>query len=184
MSQWLPTWWFDRSLIEKLMLLLAALAVPLMCIRHKNWQKIEIIFGVLLIAGLLFWLMTAPALRFQFATIAFLIVITGRTLVLWLIGSNNLIMQRALLLLVLSYVIYTNREFVFSPMQFLQYAWKPPLVEPIPPDEKQQFQLGDHQYVVPGRSPWCRYNTFCTPWPNPQLTPRGNNIYAGFRIKQ
>jgi hypothetical protein len=68
LQEWVPMWWRNRSLADKVMLLLALLSLAVFCVRlvkiFKTANLRIVICLVSLLAGSVFWALTAPDPRF------------------------------------------------------------------------------------------------------------------------
>jgi len=85
--QWIPTWWTQNEPAEKVILGTLVLAVVLLALFRKRLLGKASFESKLVLAisaaGILFWFITAPAMRFG---VGFIITFTG--LVLYLSGTN------------------------------------------------------------------------------------------------
>lgn len=178
LQAWLPAW-FDRQSLVQRPLIVGAFLSP-MVLAFKEGRKYLVPFAVYY-AGVLFWILTAPSLRFGygflFALLAFalavLLVLMGR----WLKESGRSSLHAvasALLIAVLGYLLVSSFDPATLPQRLL-------LPEDYLNIRTVSCPVDGLQVYCASAYRQCGYESFpCVPAIPPGLQARGDQLQDGF----
>lgn len=185
-NEWLPGWWRNQSIADKMILVLLLLSFPVAflnlraLIRLPGQMKIALLTAL---AGMIFWFLQAPDPRFGFGFILAFVAMTGILVLLNLPATGAIFKKLTLILTLLSgiticsYAIYRSIYF-FSPRQLI----KPLGIEDTP---YSSFNCDKIRFHKP------KENEPCGDQPVPCVTTdscnyfklRGSKLSDGFRAK-
>ncbi len=197
LSEWLPLWFSDRTVNQRLILLLAAVS-PLgmagvgLLARVKKWNvagqpSLWIATYLLVLAGALYWLFNAPDLRFGYGWVILLIALPLAALISRLaqgLSDKKAVLINALLLsgLLLAQLWFLAASFesrTFNQRWLLPLDYPLHATFPCPLENGTVLCAGEESYTQ------CYYYPFpCIPKPIEGIEMRGTDWGDGFRHSQ
>jgi hypothetical protein len=189
LTRWVPEWWRAQQAISRQMLagvglgscawLVLSLAGSLRPGKMSAAVRRYAIPYLVGWAGITYWFVSAPDIRFIYGFLAILLCLLAAPLVLWLLVRLRrfaipLIAAAFLLLLLYQvYGVYQMRS---------QIRWRFPA--DYPAAEVASYPLGQFDTSTPATGNQCWYAPLpCTPTPNPDLRMRGASLQEGFYYK-
>ncbi len=181
-GEWLPTWWQQRSIADKTIMILFIISLIAVLLSIKKLARsgfIPILILLTMLAGIIFWLINAPDPRFGFgsligfmAAMAYFILKEKEIL----IGKNVLI---SLLL------ICSATTFAYTGYRLLNFFNKDQLVTPlgIEKNEYHTFDCNGIKINSPIKSDFGITPIPCTDLDCEKFSPRGNKFEDGFKAK-
>ena len=182
-AEWLPTWWQDRSIADKIIMIVLVLSffIALLSIKKILLSGfIPLLVLVMLLTGIIFWFVNAPDPRFGFGSILGFIGVVSYLVFKEkeiFIGKN--VLSVTLLIVTASIVAYTG-------YRFINFFSKDQLLIPLG-IEKTEYKTFDCDGIKIN-SPAANKELGITPVPCTDLdcvkfSPRGNKVEDGFRAK-
>jgi len=183
LTEWLPTWWQNRSTADKTIMLLLILSIIIAFMSIKKISRsgfIPILAVLTMLSGIIFWFVNAPDPRFGFGSILGFIGVVSYIVFKEkeiFIGKNVLIaILSAATLLILAYTGY----------RFMNFFSKNQLITPLG-IEKNEYHTSECDGMKVN-TPVVGKDFGITPVPCTDLdcekfSPRGNKIEDGFRAK-
>jgi hypothetical protein len=181
-GEWIPTWWKQRSIADKTIMIVFALSLIAAILSIRKLPQLGFIPMLVLltmIAGIVFWFINAPDPRFGFGFIlGFICLVTYLILKQkeFHIGNNQLI---AVLL------ICSMGIFAYTGYRFVNFFRKDQLLTPLG-IEKSEFNTFDCEKIKinsPVESDFGITPIPCTDLGCEKFSPRGNKIEDGFKAK-
>lgn len=186
--QWFPIWW-DRLMLMNKLKILASLVFPIMILTGWLAKKIKSDFMTIAaiitsFAGVIFWFINAPDLRFGrtfilFASISPLVIMNFRIPTL-----NPIHIYKGVLFLLISYFFIYNIRKIQSVFEsgFKDRIVKSQVIE-IPAEVKfQTINIKGGYIFVPSDGDRCFNSSIpCTPFQDTSLVMRGINPGRGYR---
>jgi hypothetical protein len=190
LSEWLPPWFRQQADIDRLILLSAFGGMVLHGIgllveflsrnRSKDFLR-TIVITMVAFAGGLFWLLQAPAIRFGYGFLGFLVVFPaslGGAKIVRMIPSR--IGSWAIGLFVLVLIAYQVPNLYASRPILAEYLLEP---EPYPAPSYSSVQAKGFILQSPDANFQCWDIPLpCAPWYDGSIELRGNDLGDGFRI--
>jgi hypothetical protein len=186
MTQWLPIWFNRLSVMTKIITFLAALSPVSVVIIKKHLFKTNKLLATIWLycyASLLFWFFTAPDFRFAATNIIICFLIP-----FILVFSTLALTQKIKIFYLFSiafFIYFIYVECISKSTRLSIDLLKTTLVKPLPLPkvEIDTFKGKNFNYFVPKD----KTNAFDAPLPNtpyinPHLELRGNDIYSGFKV--
>lgn len=190
LSEWLPAWFREQADIDRLILLSTLGGVVLHGVgllverlsgnRSKDFFQ-SILITVVAFTGGLFWVLQAPAIRFGYGFLGFLVVfpvsLVAAKIVRMIPGQAR---HWTLWLLVLALIAYQVPNLYASRSILAKYLLEP---EPYPTPSFSSIQANGFILQSPDQNSQCWYIPLpCAPWYDGAIELRGNNLGDGFRI--
>ena len=181
-SEWLPTWWQNRSTADKIIMILLILSFILASLSIKKILLsgfIPLLVLITLLTGIIFWFVNAPDPRFGFGSIlGFISVVSYLVL-----KEKEIFIGKNLLIAIL--LVAAGSILVYTGYRFLNFFNKDQLLTPLG-IEKSAFQTFDCEGVKinsPINSDFGIIPIPCTDLNCEKFSPRANNISGGFKTK-
>ncbi len=190
LPEWLPAWFRQQADIDRLILLSAVGGVVvhgagflferLSGNRSKEFFQYFLITLVAFIGGL-FWVLQAPAIRFGYGFLGFLVIFPASLVAAKIVRMIPVkASQWTLWLLVVVLIAYQVPNLYASRSILSKYLLKP---EPYPTPMYSSVQANGFILQSPDQNSQCWYIPLpCAPWYDGAIELRGNNLSDGFRI--
>lgn len=182
-EEWIPLWWKQLTLPDKVMisLTLIALLISVIRLQSKIFREEYVRLWLVSFTGLLFWWFIAPDPRFGYAFITGLILaaFSGKITLpekKWLIEKSSFLLLLPAILIIL-YAGYRGYK-----DQVYKYTLLP--AGPFMKNTGQVIEIEGRKMYKPTEEEGCSWNALpCTPDDMKGVEYRGNNMEDGFRRK-
>lgn len=181
-DEWLPTWWQQRSIADKTILILFVLSFIAALFSIKKITGSGFIPQFLLLTvftGIIFWLINAPDPRFGFGSIVGFITLTASIIFKDKeIQTNKFVLITALMIGSMVMLAYTGYRFV-------NFFNKEQLLTPmgIEKNEYKSFDCESLKINSPINADFGSTPIPCTDLDCEKFSPRGDKIEDGFKTK-
>ena len=182
-TEWLPTWWQNRSTADKIIMILLLLSLIATLLSIKKVIRsgfIQIFVLLTMFSGIIFWFINAPDPRFGFGSI---LGFVGAAAYL-IFKEKEIFIGKKLLIAIL--LIATGVIVAYIGYRFVNFFSKDQLLTPLG-IEKNEYKTFECDGIKIN-SPAANKDFGITPVPCTDLdcekfSPRGNKIEDGFRAK-
>jgi len=182
-TEWLPTWWQNRSTADKtimILLLLCFIAALLSLKKLTQSGLIPIFVLVTMFSGIIFWFINAPDPRFGFGSIlGFISVITYL-----IFKEKEIFIGKNILAIIM--LLATGPILAYTGYRFLNFFSKDQLLTPlgIEKNEYKTFECDGVNLNAPAANKYFGITPVpCTDIGCDKLSPRGKQIIDGFKAK-
>ncbi len=187
--QWLPAWFHQLPGKGQKIFVLAALASPLgflsqVFLKNQKMSKAYATIFLINYVGLIFWLMTAPLLRFGYGFLIGSIVLAVVPILVELIAMVKnafIVVSLPLVIIAILFQLY----FLTTTGEIRTLQRRAILPADYPPSQVQACQVGNAEFYCGKTLGLCNYAAFpCVPKPRPNVEMRGASLQDGFRMVQ
>ena len=182
-TEWLPTWWQNRSTADKIIMILLVLSFISVLLSMKKILLsgfIPMLALVTMLTGIIFWFINAPDPRFGFGSILGFIGVISYLV----FKEKELFIGKKLLIAIL--LLVTGSIFAYTGHRFVNFFNKDQLLTPLG-IEKSEFKIFDCEGIrintpIDGKDPGVTPIP-CTDLDCEKFSPRGNKIEDGFKAR-
>ena len=182
-AEWLPTWWQNRSVADKsimIILLLSFIATLLSLKKVIRWGFIPTLLLLTMFSGIIFWFINAPDPRFGFGSILGFIAVTAYLL----FKAKEIFLRKNTLIAIM--LISSASVGAYTGYRFINFFSKEQLLTPlgIEKTEHKTFDCDGIKINSPAANKdFGIIPVPCTDLECEKISPRGNKIEDGFRAK-